>query len=207
MADFIQGILAFPTVFYSALLIVVVLYWLSAVFGVAELDVLDGDVDLDAGAETEVSGVLAWLTKFKLDGIPLTITLSLVTLLSWVLCFLAVHFAYPLVPIDWVRMLLGGWILLITPVVAAVMVSPVLQPLKPVFRKAPAKQVTDLAGQFAKVRSGKVTPDFGEAELSDGGAGLILKIRAAEPNSIKRGDQVKLKVYDSVTHTWQVSAR
>lgn len=207
MTDFIRELLVFPTVFYGALLIVVVLYWLSAVLGFAELDVLEGDVELDVDGDTEASGISAWLTKFKLDGIPLTITLSLIILLSWVLCFVAVHFIYPLTPGGWVQILLGFWILLIAPIIAAVMVAPVLQPLKPIFRKSVAKSAADFTGQFATVRSGKVTADFGEAELSDGGAGLILKIRAAEPNTIKRGDKVKLQAYEADKNTWQVRIR
>ena len=207
MTEFIQQLLTFPTVFYGALLIVVVLYWLSTVLGVAELDVLDGDVELDGGSDSEASGLSAWLSKFKLDGIPLTITLSLIILFSWVLCFIAVHFIYPLIPESWVQVLVGFWILLIAPVIAAVGISPVLQPLKPLFRKSAVKSAADFTGQFATVRSGKVTASFGEAELDDGGAGLIFKIRSAEPNSIKRGDRVKLHAYEADSNTWQVRTR
>lgn len=202
MAQFTQELLVFPTIFYGALLIIVVLYWLSTILGAFELDVLDGDIELET--DTDASGVAAWLSKFRLEGIPLTITLSLIILFSWILCFVATHFIYPVLPESWIQILIGFWILIITPVIAAVLVSPLLQPLKPIFKKSPIKSATDFTGQFATVRSGKVTADFGEAELSDGGAGLILKIRSAEPNNIKRGDQVKLHSYEAGSNSWQV---
>lgn len=202
MAAFIQNILTFPTVFYSGLLLLVVLYWLSAVLGVVDIDSADVDADLDADADTDVFA--GWLSRFKLDGIPLTITLSFIVLVSWVICFLAIHFIYPLLPETWIQIMVGFWVLIIAPVIAALMVSPLLQPLKPLFRKQLVTSNTDLVGQYAMVRSGKVTATFGEAEFKDGGAGLIIKIRAAEPNQISRGDQVALLSYDAASGTYQV---
>ncbi|MEZ5480371.1 MAG: hypothetical protein R3E95_23680, partial [Thiolinea sp.] len=133
MAAFLEIVFSFPTLVFSILLLVIMLYWLVALLGMMELDILDGDADLDS--ETEGGFFASWLSKFKLDGLPLTIILSAVTLVSWVLCVLAVHFIYPQIPESWVQMLLGGWLLAITPVVAALLVAPLLQPLKPFFRK------------------------------------------------------------------------
>lgn len=202
MEAFIQDIFTFPTIFYGGLLILVILYWLSAVVGVIDIEALEGDLDIDT--DSEASGLAGWLTKFKLDGIPLTMTASLVILVSWVLCFLAVHFIYPLLPGGWVQIAMGFWILLITPVIAAMLISPLLQPLKPLFQTLPEKSAADLVGQYAVVRSGKVTATMGEADFQDGGAGLILKIRSEEPNQIKRGNRVKLKKYDQNNNTYQV---
>lgn len=202
MAAFLQNIFMFPTIFYSGLLVLVALYWLSAIVGVVDIDSADADIDVDAEGN---NGFLAnWLTRFKLDGIPLTLSLSLIILASWVLCFLAVHFIYPLLPETWVQIMVGFWVLVITPVLAAMLLSPLLQPLKPLFKKQAVTSNTDLVGQYAIVRSGKVTATFGEAAFQDGGAGLIVKVRAAEPNSISRGDQVALLSYDAASNTYQV---
>ncbi|MEZ5536788.1 MAG: DUF1449 family protein [Thiolinea sp.] len=206
MVAFIQNILMFPTVFYSGLLLLVILYWLSAVLGIVDIDVADADtdidIDIDVDGDTGMAG--GWLTRFKLDGIPLTITLSLIILVSWVLCFLAVHFLYPLLPETWVQILVGFWVLVIAPVIAALFISPLLQPLKPVFKKQSVTRNADLVGQYATVRSGKVTAGFGEAVFKDGGAGLIIKIRATEPNHISRGESVALISYDAASGCYQV---
>ncbi|WP_022951327.1 hypothetical protein [Leucothrix mucor] len=206
MSGFISGIFTFPTVFYSGLLILVVFYWLVASFGFGDFEGSDGDVAMDADLDVadsslSISGLLA---KFRLDGIPITISLSFIILASWALSFLAVYFIYPMLPTGWVQIAIGVWILLIAPIVGATLISPCLQPLKPLFKKQAAKQSKDFIGQYVTVRSGKVSATTGEASLHDGGAGLILKIRCAEPNDITRGDSVKLYSYDYTTGFYQV---
>nr|WP_286145911.1 hypothetical protein [Shigella sp. FC1967] len=61
-----------------------------------------------------------------------------------------------------------------------------------------------MIGKLAIVRSANVTEDKGEAVLEDGGAGLILQIRAPEHANIKRGDSVVIISYDALTHSYQV---
>ena len=207
MSDFIAGIFTFPTVFYSGLLVLVLLYWLVAGFGLGDFEGSEGDVALDTDLDIGESSlsVSSLLSKFKLDGIPITISLSFIILASWVLSFLAVYFIYPMLPSGWVQIAIGAWILILAPVVGAIIVSPLLQPLKPIFKRQPQQQAKDLIGKTVKVRSGKVTATVGEAVLQDGGAGLILKIRCTVDNTIARGDLVRLQSLDQVTGFYQVT--
>ena len=50
MEAFTHNIFTFPTVFYSGLLVLVILYWISAMVGVVDID--SGDADLDADNDT-----------------------------------------------------------------------------------------------------------------------------------------------------------
>jgi len=59
-------------------------------------------------------------------------------------------------------------------------------------------------GQTAIVRSGRVTLEHGEAILQDGGAGLILRVRADEALAFKRGDRVVLLEYLEAQHAYRV---
>jgi len=47
-----------------------------------------------------------------------------------------------------------------------------------------------IIGQTALVRTSRVDDNFGEAVLEDGGAGLILKVRATGSEKFKAGDKV-----------------
>lgn len=201
MGDFIQYVFVFPTVFFTALLVLVAFYWLTTVIGIFGIDVLDSDWESDV----EPSGIGGWLTTFKLDGIPLTITFSFIILVSWIVSFLIVDFAYPVLPEGWVQIAVGFWLLLIIPIVAAAIVSPLLQPLKPLFKKTKDVTVDDRIGMRVMIRTGHVNETFGEAELADGGAGLILKVRASEPNTFKRGDTSILRAYDETTNTYRLN--
>lgn len=57
MNPFLESILAFPTVFFTILMGVILTYWLFVIIGAIGIDVLDGDVDLSAGAKA-ASGAL-----------------------------------------------------------------------------------------------------------------------------------------------------
>ncbi|MNQ46815.1 hypothetical protein D3C85_606410 [compost metagenome] len=54
------------------------------------------------------------------------------------------------------------------------------------------------------MRSGTVSPQFGEADLDDQGAGLILRVRADAAQGFKRGDRVVLLQYLEAEHAYRV---
>jgi hypothetical protein len=56
MSPFLESILSFPTVFFTILMGVTLTYWLCVILGAVGIDVLDGDVDLSAGAKA-ASGI------------------------------------------------------------------------------------------------------------------------------------------------------
>ena len=67
-----------------------------------------------------------------------------------------------------------------------------IKPLKPIFKEAETYTEKRLIGQQCTVRTSRVSESFGEADFNDGGAGLILKIRAPESAGFKNGDTVIL---------------
>ena len=78
------------------------------------------------------------------------------------------------------------------------------RPLRPLFLKLQATTSKSVLGQIAVVRSGRVTLQHGEAVLEDGGAGLILRVRADEARGFKRGDRVVLLEYLEGEHAYRV---
>ena len=64
--------------------------------------------------------------------------------------------------------------------------------------------VKNLLGQTAIVRTLRVDEGFGEVNLEDGGAGLILKVRSLNGESFKKGDRVVLLEYMVEQHTYRV---
>jgi len=67
--------------------------------------------------------------------------------------------------------------------------------LRPFFHKVEQQTIKRVLGQSAVVRTSKVTDSFGEAFLSDGGAGLILKVRSSNNQTFVKGDKVVLLEY------------
>ncbi len=207
MTDFINNILSFPTLFYTGLLGLTILYWLASSLGLADLEVADG-AELEAPEVTDSSG---WMNKFKLDGIPLTISISFIIFFSWAICFLVVHFYQDKIPEGLVEVFVGLWLIILAPLVSAPIVGVLCTPLKPFFKKlkedGEGRNADSLIGHLATIRTNKVTINFGDAEIDDQGANLILKVRAEEPNDLKRGDSVVITEYLAEENTYQVRPR
>ena len=206
MTDFLNNAFAFPTLFYTGLLILIVVYWLASSLGLADIDIADG-AEFESPDIAETSG---WLSKIKLDGIPLTISISFVIFFSWVICFIAVHYYQDKISNNLVEIFVGIWIIILAPFISAPIVGTMLTPLKPFFRKlkdsAEGRKADSLIGHLAVIRTNKVTMDFGDAEVNDEGANLILKVRAEEPNDFKRGDNVIITEYSEDKNTYRIRA-
>lgn len=209
MDPFYRNIASFPTALFTVLLAVCVLYWLCAVLGFVDIDLLDIDAPDgefgDAGGESTSPGVLAGLLlKLGLNGVPVTIIVSIVALFGWTLCYFAVHFISPLAPGGLLRYLLGVPIFLGTLYIAAMITSVLIRPLRPLFKSATRNTLKQVLGQTAVVRTSHVDQKFGEANLADGGAGLILKVRAGEGQTFNKGDRVVLLEYCKDSNTYRV---
>ena len=209
MTDFLNNAFSFPTLFYTGLLGLTILYWIVSSLGLADFDFADGNgIELEVPDAANASG---WLNKFKLDGIPVTISISFVILFAWIICFIVVHFYQGKITNTSIEVFVGIWAIILAPIVAAPIVGTLLTPLKPVFQKlkedGEGRKADSLIGHLAIVRTNKVSMSFGDAELDQEGANLILKVRAEEPNDFKRGDSVVITEYLEDENTYRVRSR
>lgn len=200
MNPFYQNIASFPTIVFTFVLLLVVLYWLIAILGFIDIDFLDFDlpdaegameINPDTGMST--SNVLGgMMLRYGLAGIPVTIIISFITLFGWLICYYAAHFLLGFVPSGFFRFLIGIPILLGSLYLAVLITSVIIRPLRPLFQKAQQETVKKVLGQTVVVRTSRVDNDFGEANLEDGGAGLILKVRTKGDQVFAKGDRVVL---------------
>lgn len=209
---FYQNIASFPTAVFTFFLAVCVLYWLAAILGVVDIDFLDFDLPesmaepgLNQASDLPTSNVLAGLLlRFGLQGVPVTIILTFIALIGWLICYYLVHFLLALVPGGFLRYVAGLPVLAASLYMGALVTSLVIKPLRPFFTKAQQGAVKQLLGQKALVRTSKVTNTFGEAVLEDGGAGLILKVRTIGEQAFRKGDVVILLEYRAEDNTYRV---
>lgn len=199
MDPFYQNISSFPTVVYSVLLVVCVIYWAGAVLGFVDLEFFDADldgfdldgVDMNADSPHATPDVLAGLLlRFGLVGVPVSISVSILVLFGWLLSYYIVHFVFWLIPGSFLKFVAGIPVLFVTMYVAARITGVLIRPLRPLFEKATQETIKQVLGQTATVRTSRVDNEFGEVSLDDGGAGLILKVRTTGADRFKKGDQV-----------------
>lgn len=204
MEIFLQTALSFPTVIYSFLLLLAVFYWIIVSFGLIEIDVLNVEADSTLDSAGQGEGVAALLSKLKLNDIPLTLVLTLLFLFGWFLTYFVELLLLSHLPLGLLRYPVGAVVVVAAMIIVLPFCGLVCAPLRPLFRKMEASTSKSVLGQTAVVRSGRVTLTHGEAVLEDGGAGLILRVRADEARGFKRGDRVVLLEYLEAQHAYQV---
>jgi hypothetical protein len=208
MASFIDAATSYPTAVYTVLLGVVMVYWLLALVGVFDLNG-DGGIDLDLHADGNVDdlGALAgFVVAFGLSGVPVSIALGLLVVVSWTLCCLAGMWVLPLVPTALLHVVAGTLLLAVSFAAALPVTAVALRPLRGLFKTHRAVSNASLVGQRCKVLSGRVTPGFGHAEVPRRGASLNIDVGAHEPNDLVRGSAAIITGYDPDTGRYLIEA-
>jgi len=209
MELFLNNLTSFPVVIFTFLLAIIICYWLLALLGAVDIEMfdlsfevdldleLDGDIgtDIDSNA-TGLKGVTGFMLKWGLTGVPVTVVVSILVAFSWLICYVIVSIFYPLIPITLIKTILGCFLLLISFALAIPMTSWIIKPLKKVFITHDAVKKSSLIGSECVIKTGVVTPDFGQATYDDGEAGMIFDVRAEVAEGIKKGDLVVLFEYN-----------
>lgn len=210
MNEFLLTIFSFPTVLYTVVLGVAVLYWLCAAFGLLELEVLDAhlpDVDgqLHSHAEHTFAETFAGiLLRLGLNGVPVTIVITFIAIIGWLISYYLSYFELVLFGYGWVRFVVGIPILMFSLYLAVIITAQLIKPLRKLFAKTEQFVEKKIVGQVAIVRSSKVNANVGEVAFDDGGAGLILHARSFGEQSFARGDRVVLLEYIAEQHFYRV---
>lgn len=219
MDSIIAASLVFPTVLYSLLLSVVLVYWVFVLLGALDMDVfdfdvdgdvgvdldadVDVDVDVDADADVDADGHATfadWLARLDLTEIPLTVSISLFTLLSWFLCVVSIQLIGALAT----TLIAGTSLAIGAAAVALFATSRFAVLLKPMFRTHPAPRHRSLIGQTCVITTLSVSERHGQAEVSDGGAGLLIQVRGLESDRLAKGDEALIYDYDAENEIFSV---
>tara|TARA_R110000850_G_scaffold40574_2_gene104366 strand:- start:23 stop:679 length:657 start_codon:yes stop_codon:yes gene_type:complete len=206
---FITKISLYPTIVFTGLVMFVTLYWVVSLLGMADMDSVDfGESGSDAAvSDLSLTGFFTGLMlKFGLYGVPLVIILSLVSLIGWLLSYLYTSFLHQNFDSGVLYYVFGTGALIFVLVVSMWLTGMIISPIRKNIARIPKRNSANNVGKIAIVRTLSVTDKHGEAELNDGGAGLILKVRSDNSTSLlKKGDRVMLIAYLEETNTYQVA--
>lgn len=190
MTAFLTTVLTFPTLIYSVLLAFCVVYWLLAATGIVDFDTVDGWLGSD-GDTVEPSTIAGMLARLGLSGVPIMLVLTLVSLFGWLITYFVQLrlLSYLPGPLRW----LAGVVLLIVALVPGVLAaSLLLRPVAKVIVRLRPAEAASILGRAGNVISPRVDESSGRAQFDDGGAGLILQVRALPSQSFERGQRVVL---------------
>ncbi|MEV6866987.1 hypothetical protein AB0M44_39095 [Streptosporangium subroseum] len=180
MTQFIEAVLAFPTALFTFLLLVVLGYWLIAVFGGIEFD----------GDGTGATGFTGWAASLGLGGIPVAVVVSLLVVIAWFVSLVG-------------GVLFSGLSALIAVLIAALVCAWVLTRLIVLFlrrvvpkERAPSR--ADFVGRTCVIRTGRVGENFGQAEVtSSDGSSALVQVRQTGDDVFAAGSTALIFAYDS----------
>lgn len=204
---FMTKISLYPTVVFTGLVMFVTLYWLVSLIGMADMDNVElGEAGSDVSDLTSTGFFTGLMLKFGLYGVPLIIILSLISLIGWVISYLYTSFLHQYFDSGLLYYVFGTGALIFVLVISMWLTGLIISPIRKNIAKIPKRNASSNVGKIAVVRTLSVTNQHGEAELNDGGAGLILKIRSdAQDNLLKQGDKVMLVEYLDDANTYRVT--
>ena len=215
MDAFLEIATTYPTVVFTTIDLVLIGVWMIMALGLLDIDMfdididadvdVDIDVDVDAG-DADITGGTTFLSTLGLQGVPFFLVLTIIFFVSWLLTYFSVKYLLFWNNFDSLRYILGSGILLVSFLVSIPVTAQLIKPLRTLFAKLnhPGASAVDLLGKQCKVRSTKVTPDFGEAECVNEGASLILKVRAEDKYHLTKGDLVRIIEVNKAKSIFQV---
>lgn len=222
----LEASLQFPTVVFTIGLGIALFYWVFVLLGALDIDLLGGGHDVSGvakglgdvmtagkgGAEAlklghgdgdgDVDGDGGFLETIGLSTVPLTISLSVVVLAGWCGCLLIMSYGQP------VLAGLGRWLpLVVLPgvlVLAVIVASIAVRPLRKVFNVTEGKSNRDYIGHSCTITTGHVDAGFGQATIEDGGTVLVIAVRCDHKSKLARGDRALVIDFDTAREAYVV---
>lgn len=230
MTVFIDNISSFPTLIFTGLMIFITLYWVVSLLGLVGMDSLDGDFAGDTGDvaglndgdhfnghhpqhfdthhahhQGDVGLITSILLRFGLQGVPVLVILTLLSLSGWLISYLLMYVVNTWIGVGQglVHYILAGVVLLVTIWLSLEVTSLIVKPIRKLIKSPPERTANTMLGKVATVRTMTVDAKHGEAVIEEGGATLILKVRAFD-ESFGMGDKVVLIEYFPNDNSYRV---
>lgn len=217
MAEFLDIIIQFPTVVFTVLLGVVIMYWMLVVLGVFDMDMLDFDFDIDVDVDVDLdldldvdtdahhSGISGIFAFFGLVGAPVTVITSFIIIWCWLLMLLYATYLQPMVP-DWGITWIVSIVAMLVGFIASLYLTQFsIKPIQPFFEhEGKALGNKDIVGQLCEIMTGKVDDKFGQARYNKDGAGLVIEVRNTSGATLKKGDKALIVGYSAEKMTYRV---
>ncbi|MBW1603065.1 DUF1449 family protein [Streptomyces sp. JJ66] len=206
---FWDAALAFPAVLFGFALVVVVGYWLAVLLGGAEIpgtDAYEGGEGVgtggfgDTGETGDAAGFSGGLAALGLGGVPVTVVISLLVAIAW------------FTSLSGTALFDAAWLRVLTlPVALLAAWAGTRLLIIPLRRLAPGEvgiSRADFVGRVGTIRTGRVGPGFGQAEVAaEDGSTAVVQVRAegADAAGLKLGSSALLYDYDTEGEFFRVA--
>ncbi|MES9993417.1 MAG: hypothetical protein ABW098_15815 [Candidatus Thiodiazotropha sp.] len=209
MDSFTDVISSYPTSVYTVVLGIMLVFWIFAILGMFDIDILPGDAgddvfDGDIEFDAEMPGFIGLLHTLGLTGVPLTLVISIIALLGFILSYFASIWILLPLGSDLLRYLIGTAILAASCAVAIPITAQAIKPMKPLFVKHYAPSKRDYIGHPCVVTSSTVNSEFGIGTVETRGAPLQIDIRTQAGEVYAKGETLRIAEYDPAKDSFEV---
>jgi hypothetical protein len=176
--------------------------------GIIDLDLApdaDVDVDLDTDVTASAGALTGLLLTFGLTGVPFTLVISIVLLVSWLISIYAQIYVMSLLDTVWLYYLVGITSTVVVFFISLPITGLLIRPLRGMFNSVETATSDHLVGRDGTVATGKVTASFGQAKVLNEGAEILLDVRCEPEHTLTMGDKVLLIEYCREKHSYIVA--
>ncbi|MFF3954100.1 hypothetical protein ACFYY1_12905 [Streptomyces sp. NPDC001890] len=167
MQEFLSAATAFPAVLFGAALAVVVLFWLLVLVGAADHHSFDGDLD------TDLAGI---------GGVPVTVSVSVMVVVGWFTSLTGTVLVHRSGTTGLTRAALACAVFAGALLLGRFVLRVLVRCFRHRFPDEPPPSRQDFLGRVCTVRTGSVSSDFGQAEVTaDDGSTAIVQVRLLAP--------------------------
>lgn len=202
-----QLLSTFPSAIPTALLSVLLIYWLMSIIGMADMgEAIEADA-VHAGHDLpDVHTLAGYLVALGLGGVPLSVAASVLVFFTWLLTALLHQYVLAWLPGDLLRYLAGSAVLLLAAALSIPIAARVLRPMRGLFVKHAARSNESLVGLDCKIVTQTVDKTFGRAEVDGHGASINIRVWAEVPNALAKNSRAVIVAYDDATEQYEVQA-
>ena len=188
-----------PVLPATALLLLVVAYWLLVILGALDIDVLNFDVDIDSSGLDGLFGVGMAVFRFlNLGEIPLMLWVSVFGLSYWMTSVLWFDESSGLDAVILIQVILRNL------TVAMVATKLITQPMLLLVDRTKMPRHPDLVGRIGEITTNEVSEHYGQARVAMGGRPLLINVRTRD-GMLHKGDDVQIIDYDEEHHVFYVA--
>ncbi|AOR23754.1 OB-fold-containig protein [Clostridium taeniosporum] len=177
MNELIKNALTGVNIIPTVILGLVLLYWITVIIGVIDLDLLEFDFQVDSHAEV-FQGILVFL---NLGEIPFMVVLSILSLVFWILSMML--YRLPVEPGGFIN----GLLLIPTLIISLLITKIITKPLKVLFKRDYEEEIAQeggVVGQLVILVSNIKEGRLGQGEIERDGASLLINVKAENEEDV-----------------------
>lgn len=175
MGELIENALTGVNIIPTVLLVLCLLYWLTVIIGIIDLDLFGFDLDFDADLGNSLEGFQSILAFFNLKEIPIMVIASVTALVFWIMAMFI-----KIIPIKTGGLING--LLLVPLFILSLFIAKLLTtPLKGIFKQSYDELSIveeEVVGQLVNVLSEVKDGRLGQAEIERDGANILINVKA-----------------------------